>query len=219
MPDGAHEGGGGKSRGTSYDGLSRWYALLANRSEKPFRDLGLRNLALCPEESVLEIGCGTGHALAALAQVTGRAFGLDLSWGMLTATRQRFKREGISGNANMVQGDAVQLPFPNDVFDAAFMSFALELFAPDEIQSVLSECQRVLRPAGRIAIVALAKRREDNLITRLYERAHARWPKVIDCRPIRLSEEVMTARFDLQTVLSTSMWGLPVDVVVAAART
>ena len=222
MLDKTHEGESAwanEETQSNYDRLSRWYDLLANRSERPYRDLGLRNLALQPGESVLDIGCGTGHALVAMSRVAGQVYGLDLSWGMLTTTRQRLDKNELGGDAAIIQGDAIRLPFANGTLDAAFMSFTLELFTPDKIPIVLEECRRVLRPTGRVAIVALAKRRKDNLMTRLYERAHKRWPGIIDCTPIRLSEEIMKARFDPKAVLSTSMWGLPVDVVVASVAT
>ena len=72
----------------SYDRLSKWYDLLEGGWETPPRRVGLEMLAPRAGERLLEIGCGTGSALAELpAQV--RAVGLDLSAGMLAQARAR----------------------------------------------------------------------------------------------------------------------------------
>jgi ubiquinone/menaquinone biosynthesis C-methylase UbiE len=66
--------------------LSKWYDLIAGRSKKKFREKGLEILNAKPGESFLELGCGTGHNLLALAQKVGssdRVLGIDLSEGML----------------------------------------------------------------------------------------------------------------------------------------
>jgi ubiquinone/menaquinone biosynthesis C-methylase UbiE len=68
----------------NYDRLSRWYDSFSS-SERRFTETGLRLLDPKPDEAILEIGFGTGHALAALAQ-TARVWGIDLSPGMLTVT-------------------------------------------------------------------------------------------------------------------------------------
>ena len=46
----------------SYNALSHWYDLFTN-SEKRFTDMGIDMLNIQPDESVLEIGSGTGYAL------------------------------------------------------------------------------------------------------------------------------------------------------------
>ena len=73
-----------------YDKIANVYDLLAEHSERPTRATGLKLLAAAPGEHVLEIGFGTGHILAELANPvgpTGKIFGIDLSENMLDHAR------------------------------------------------------------------------------------------------------------------------------------
>jgi ubiquinone/menaquinone biosynthesis C-methylase UbiE len=204
----------------NYDRLSRWYDLLAGSAERRYRELGLAGLAVGPGERVLEIGPATGQALILLARAagpTGTACGIDLSPGMCRVARQR-TGQTASGlpRASIVCGDAVELPFPGGVFDALFMSFTLELFAPDDMARVLAECRRVLRAGGRLGVVAMAESGPPNLMDRLYRGAHRRFPAWIDCRPIPVTEILAGAGFRISSTTHGSLWGLAVAVAVGS---
>jgi ubiquinone/menaquinone biosynthesis C-methylase UbiE len=201
----------------SYDRLSRWYDALAQSSEGPLRQLGLQMLALRDGERVVEIGCGTGDALGRLAQSvgdTGGACGIDLSPGMLGVAQRRVAAMGLALRAGLLRADAIHPPLAAGAFDAAFVSFTLELFAASEIPVVLAACRRLLRPGGRVAVVAMSSRGKGNLMTRAYGWAQQKWPQWVDCRPIRTAETLQEAGLVLRQEMLTSTWGLPVEVVL-----
>jgi ubiquinone/menaquinone biosynthesis C-methylase UbiE len=203
---------------SSYDRLSRWYDVLAGGSEKRLTKIGLQKLKVKEGEIVLEIGFGTGHALVALAHLvgqSGKVYGIDLSEGMLQVARDRLDKAGLLNRVELRCGDAIRLPFDADFFDAIFMSFTLELFDTPEIPALLGECYRVLRDGGRLGVVAMSKREWPNWPTRLYEWAHRALPNYVDCRPIPVYQVLQEAGFRVVDSIGLSMWGLPVDVVVA----
>lgn len=201
----------------NYDRLARWYDLLSGGSEWRFDEEALRLLDPQPGESVLEIGYGTGKALEWIRRRTGRSgkvVGVDLSEGMRNVAASRLQRAGFP-DVELRLGDAVDLPFPADSFDAAFLGFTLELFDTPELPRVMQEARRVLRRTGRIAIASLALRRCESVPVRLYLWAHRRFPRAIDCRPIRLERIIEQAGFEPQEHHEGRMWGLPVDVMIA----
>jgi ubiquinone/menaquinone biosynthesis C-methylase UbiE len=202
----------------SYNRLSRWYDLVAGSTEKKYRDWGLGKLSARPGERILEIGFGTGHCLVALARAvgsTGRVIGLDISDGMLAIARQRLQKEGLSDRADLHLGDGAKLDFLEaNSLDGIFMSFTLELFDNPEIPRVLEECQRVLKSAGRLAVVSMTKTDPPGFAVRMYEWFHEHMPDYADCRPIFVRQALEQSGFQIQNICVSSMWGLPVEIIL-----
>ena len=106
-------------------------------------------------------------------------------------------------------GDANALCFRSDVFDAAFMSFTLELFA-SAIPAVLAEVRRVLRVDGRVGVVAIASTGQTNAMIDVYQWVHRHWPHVVDCTPIDVIGVLQEAGFQIERADATAIWDLPV---------
>ena len=198
-----------------YNRMSTWYDVFA-RSERKFALRGLELLRLSSGEKVLEVGFGTGEMLQHIARAVGEegeVFGIDISEGMCSRTRNKLLQHGFDTSVELHCGDAAELPYSEEKFDALFASFTLELFDTPELPEVLREWQRVLRPGGRMAAVSLL--REDRPAVRLYEALHDRFPAALDCRPIVLREELEEAGFEVERMERETMWGLPVGIAAA----
>lgn len=202
----------------SYNRLSRWYDMIAGSAEKKYRDWGLEKLSAQPGEKILEIGFGTGHCLVALAKAVGpvgRVIGLDISEGMLAIARERLGQEGLSELVDLHLGDAANLDFLEaGSLDGVFMSFTLELFDNPEIPRVLQDCHRSLKPGGRIAVVSMTKTDPPGMVVRIYEWFHEYMPNYADCRPIFARQALEQSGFVIQDASISSMWGLPVEIVL-----
>jgi ubiquinone/menaquinone biosynthesis C-methylase UbiE len=200
-----------------YNKISNVYDLLADQSEEPIRRAGLEKLNARPGEKVLEIGCGTGHCLVALAQAVGDAgkvYGIDLSDEMLKIARENLEKEGLADRVELICEDAGKLPYAAETLDAIFMSFTLELFDTPEIPEVLAECKRVLRPGGRIVVAGVSKEGEGGVILQVFERMHKHFPNLMDCRPIFVRKALEAAGFRIESVENKTMW-IPVEIALA----
>jgi SAM-dependent methyltransferase len=122
-------------------------------------------LGLCPGDGVLDVACGPGNftrVFGRLVGETGLAIGIDASPTMLTrAVRDTPAREYPS--VGYVRGDAIQLPFRDQSFDAVCCLAALHLF-PDPF-CALDHMARVLTLGGRIAILSSCRTRSAPLRT------------------------------------------------------
>ena len=202
----------------NYDRIARFYEPLEGIWERRFRSAAVSALHVGPGESVLEIGSGPGYVLAEFGRLAGPdgvAVGIDLSSKMCRLARRRLSVESQTVGV-VVQGDGGQLPFDDSRFDAAFMSFTLELFDTPQIAVVAAETYRILRPGGRITVVSLRKEDPAPLMQRGYEWGHSTFPKLLDCRPIRVGQALAEAGFVIEDDQRLSMWGLPVALVVGS---
>lgn len=103
--------------------------------------------AVGPGQTVLDVACGTGVLARSAAErvgPTGRVVGLDLNEGMLTVARR------LRADIEWRQGDAADMPFADDTFDAVLCQSAL-MFFPDATQA-LREMGRVARPCGVVGV-------------------------------------------------------------------
>ena len=109
-------------------------------------------LAPRPGDRVLEVGPGTGYYALNTArwiEPGGKLDVLDLQQEMLDHVARRAAEEGI-GNVVPTGGDAQGLPYPDDSFDAAYLTVVLGE-VPDQEQA-LRELKRVLKPGGRLVV-------------------------------------------------------------------
>jgi demethylmenaquinone methyltransferase / 2-methoxy-6-polyprenyl-1,4-benzoquinol methylase len=95
------------------------------------------------------VGCGTGDLTLILARRVGRSgrvVGLDLTPEMLAVAHEKVVQAGLVERIELVQGNALALPFPDASFDGVTAGFSLRNMA--DLDGALREMYRVLRPGG-----------------------------------------------------------------------
>lgn len=97
---------------------------------------------------VLDVACGNGNASLAAAHRFCRVTGLDYVPSLLARATERAAAERL--DIDFVEGDAEQLPFPSESFDAVLSTFGV-MFAPDQ-ERAARELARVVKRGGKIAL-------------------------------------------------------------------
>lgn len=132
-----------------YDQLNDWLSLgqhrvwkqMAVKWSEPF--VGATGLDVC---------CGSGDLARLLARRVGSAgqvFGLDFSTAQLAIAHQRNVLSALP--ITWVEGNALDLPFEDSFFDIATMGYGLRNVG--NILASLTQLHRVLKPAGKVAIL------------------------------------------------------------------
>ncbi len=137
----------------------------------------LERLARGPDDLVLDVAAGTGHAARQLAPDVRAVVAVDATAAMLRRGRDAALAEGRR-NIVFLGGDAADLPFPDGSFDTAVCRFAVHHFERPE--RPLAEMRRCLRAGGRLAVADLvadddpAVAATQDELERLRDPSHAR---------------------------------------------
>jgi phosphatidylethanolamine/phosphatidyl-N-methylethanolamine N-methyltransferase len=133
----------------AYEFYAPVYDLVFDWIFAPGRSAAISQLRLLPEDSVLEIGIGTGLNLP-LYPATVRLTGIDLSGEMLDKAIERVQELGMP-NVTLKVMDATSMDFGDNEFDKAVATYTISA-VPDPV-GVLREMRRVVKPGGTLVIL------------------------------------------------------------------
>ncbi|MGB3511364.1 MAG: class I SAM-dependent methyltransferase [Microcoleaceae cyanobacterium] len=129
-----------------YDGISRLAALSVG-GETRFRQLALQGLTIEPDTKVLDLCCGSGQATNFLVQYSQNVTGLDASPLSIKRAKQNVP------SAEYVEAFAEDMPFSNNQFDLVHTSAALHEMNSEQLQQIIEEVYRILKPGGIFTFV------------------------------------------------------------------
>ncbi|MCL2932424.1 MAG: class I SAM-dependent methyltransferase [Trichodesmium sp. MAG_R03] len=129
-----------------YDGISR-LASLSVGGETRFRELGLKGLTIKQNTQILDLCCGSGQGTNVLVKYSQNVTGLDAS----PVSINRAKKNVPS--AKYVEAFAEDMPFSNNEFDLVHTSAALHEMNYEQLQQILQEVYRILKPSGIFTFV------------------------------------------------------------------
>jgi len=143
-----------------FDGIARRYDFLNHflslGVDLYWRKQSVKSLQLQDGELLLDVATGTGdQGFTALKAAKIRVVGLDFSFNMLEIAQEKIQKRGLSQRFEVIQGDAENLPFGDDSFDALTISYGIRNVGT--ISAALTEFYRVLKPGGRLSILEFAE--------------------------------------------------------------
>lgn len=105
---------------------------------------------------VLDVATGTGDLAIAVQKVTGaKMVGLDLSQQMLNVGIEKIKKINLTDQIEMIKGDAENLPFESNKFDAVSVAFGVRNF--ENLDKGLAELKRVVKENKSVYILEFSK--------------------------------------------------------------
>jgi demethylmenaquinone methyltransferase/2-methoxy-6-polyprenyl-1,4-benzoquinol methylase len=131
-----------------YDDLNDWLSLGLHRV---WKQMAVKWSRVAPGQVALDVCCGSGDIALLLARQvgkTGQVVGLDFSAAQLEIAKSR---SVFLPQVQWLQGDALALPFSEEMFDGATLGYGLRNVA--DIPQCLSELYRVLKPGAWVAIL------------------------------------------------------------------
>lgn len=157
-----------------YDFLNH---LLSSGIDRRWRRKTSKLIAKHRPQTILDVATGTADLALRLASdnPSAQVTGIDLSEKMLEIGRKKIAKKKLDEQIRLVTGDAAQMPFADDSFDAVTVAFGVRNFADRE--AGLREMVRVCRKDGLVAVLEFSHPRNP-LVTapyRWYSKAILPW--------------------------------------------
>jgi ubiquinone/menaquinone biosynthesis C-methylase UbiE len=181
----------------------------------------VRHAKLGKASSVFEFGCGTGrfaHRLLSEHLSPDALYcGFDLSPTMVRLAQQRLAPFGPRAEVVLTDG---KLPIdrPSESIDRFLSTFVFDLLSEEDIEGVVHEAHRMLKPGGLICLSSLStgSGAASRVIAAVWSRIHALHPALVGgCRPLDLLAHLPSAQWQVHQHGRLAPFGLPSDAVVA----
>ncbi|UMM21349.1 hypothetical protein L5515_003067 [Caenorhabditis briggsae] len=103
----------------------------------------------------LDIGCGIGGVMLDIADFGAKLTGVTIAPNEAEIGNEKFAALGLSNKCKIVAADCHKMPFEDSVFDVAYAIYSLK-YIPN-LEKVMEEIQRVLKPGGKFIVYDLIK--------------------------------------------------------------
>lgn len=131
--------------------------ILSFRQHKAWRNFTMCKMNVQRGATALDLCCGTCDWTIQLAQASqsGKITGLDFSSNMLAVGQKKIKQRGLGQQIELVEGNAMDLPFPDDSFDYVTIGFGLRNVT--DYRRVIREMCRVVKLGGQTVCLELSR--------------------------------------------------------------
>jgi demethylmenaquinone methyltransferase / 2-methoxy-6-polyprenyl-1,4-benzoquinol methylase len=137
-----------------YDFLNRF---LSGGIDRSWRKKAILELVAVRPKYMLDLATGTADMPIALMRILNpeKIVGIDISEGMLELGKAKIKKAGLEARIQLQKGDAEEIHFPEDSFDAATVAFGVRNF--QHLEQGLTEMKRILKPGGKLVVLEFSK--------------------------------------------------------------
>jgi ubiquinone/menaquinone biosynthesis C-methylase UbiE len=138
---------------TPWEMVAEGYAETTMKLFRAYTEKALELANISEKSAILDVACGPGTLPLVAASRIKSVHAIDFSESMINVFKDTVKTKGLK-NIKIHCGDGQELPFPDEIFDAAFSMFGL-MFFPNRTKGY-SEIYRTLKPGGKVQISSWA---------------------------------------------------------------
>ena len=150
-----------KPRGLTQTETEKFYDALGAKQDGAgyYEDVTLAQLSRFADFesaiSIVEFGCGTGRFAEEMLRLNNASYwGCDVSATMIQLSEKRLATFGERVTLVKSSGD-LSLPLPDNSADRFVSNYVLDILSADEIEAVLREAKRILKPDGLLCLTGL----------------------------------------------------------------
>ncbi len=124
----------------------------------------LKNVKINKDSKILEVACNRGETLIFLYdKYNCEVVGLDNNEVFVGLAKENLERKNLTDKIKLILADAKQIPFPDNYFDIIINQAMLTMIKTEELDSILKEYYRVLKPGGVLLTHDLAVKDDEGL--------------------------------------------------------
>jgi ubiquinone/menaquinone biosynthesis C-methylase UbiE len=141
-----------------------------NSRHSKVTDWGLAHISIEKHQTILDVGCGGGRTITKLAALAtqGKVYGVDYSEESVATSKRTNARWMNMGRVEIRHGSVSQLPFSDDMFDLV-TAVETHFFWPN-LPADMREVFRVLKPGGKLVVIAEIYKGANTMAARLAEK-------------------------------------------------
>jgi len=201
--------------GKLYDRTAWFDDVWASLTGTKAQDRAIEVANIQDETTILDVAVGTGRLFNRIVErnPNGRNFGIDISKGMLAKAKSRLSKQPNS-NYSLDIGSAFDITMENHSIDILFNNYMFDLISFDQMDVIIDEFSRVLKPDGKLVMVNMTK--PEQLSAGLYERIYRISPPLMGgCRGVQLSNLLTEHDFIIKNRDYVQQMLFPSEVILA----
>jgi len=144
-----------------FNNIARYYDFLNHflslGIDKLWRKRVIKELKKSNPRHLLDVATGTADVAITVAKKMDvkKVVGLDIAIEMLEIGRKKVSKQNLDSIVELISGDAENLPFEDNTFDAITVAFGVRNF--EHLDKGLAEMRRVLKPQGKLVVLEFSK--------------------------------------------------------------